>query len=124
MNDTTYISFYLRYNRIHVFCKALRDVGKPEYIRLLINADQMRLVMQPYHKKDFRSFRVPKAIYSRQHGGNNSMELYSQAFCLLLANRLGWDTTRSYRVPGIIYGGQALVYFDLNKAALIDSPFA
>lgn len=119
MADTAYISFYLRYNRIHIFCKALRDVGKPEYIRLLINADHMRLIMQPYHKKDFRSFRVPKSIYSRQCGGNDRMELHSQAFCLLLANRLGWDTARSYRVPGIIYGGQNLVCFDLNKAALI-----
>ena len=121
MVDTTYISFYLRYNRIHIFCKALRDVGKPEFIRLLINADHMRLIMQPYHKKDFRSFRVPKAIYDHQHGGNESMELHSQAFCLLLANRLGWDTTRSYRVPGIIYCDQNLVCFDLNRAALIDS---
>lgn len=121
MVDTTYISFYLRYNRIHIFCKALRDVGKPEYIRLLINADHMRLIMQPYHKKDFRSFRVPKAIYDHQHGGNESMELHSQTFCLLLANRLGWDTTKSYRVPGIIYYDQNLVCFDLNRAALINS---
>lgn len=104
-------------DRIHIFCKALRDVGKPEYIRLLINADHMRLIMQPYHKKDLLSFRVPKSIYSHQCVGNDRMELHSQAFCLLLANRLGWDTARSYRVPGIIYGDQNLVCFDLNKAA-------
>ena len=122
MADTTYISFYLRYNRIHIFCKALRDVGKPEYIRLLINADQMRLVMQSYHKKDFRSFRVPKVVYNRRPGGNEGMEIHSQAFCLLLADRLGWDTARSYRVPGVIYGSQKLVCFDLNQATLILSP--
>lgn len=121
MAETTYISFYLRYNRIHIFCKALRDVGKPEYVRLLINADHMRLVMQSYHKKDFRSFRVPKAIYNHQQGENESMELHSRAFCLLLAGKLGWDTARSYRVPGIIYGSQKLVCFDLNQAALIRS---
>lgn len=119
MNNSTFISFYLRYNRVHIFCKALRGVGKPPYIRLLINSDTLKLVMQPYHKKDFRSFRVPKAVYTPRSGGNDSMELHSQAFCQLLANKLGWDTTKSYRVPGMVYEGQCLACFDLNKATII-----
>jgi len=71
--------------------------------------------MQSYHKQDFISFRVPKAIFS----GGGSMEISSKPFCRLLAMRLGWDTNKSYRIPGRYFPSQKIVRFDLASAVEI-----
>ena len=112
MSTSTYISFYLRSNKIHIFSAALREIGTPRYIRFLVHAEKLQLVMQAYHKKEFISFRVPKeGIFTY-----GSMEVASKAFCQLVAVRLGWDITKSYRIPGIVYPAQKIVVFDLTKS--------
>lgn len=87
-------------------------MGAPRYIRFLVHAEKLQIVMQTYHKKEFISFRVPKEVYSK----SGSMEVASKAFCQLVAMRLGWDISRSYRIPGIIYPAQKIVIFDLTKS--------
>lgn len=72
--------------------------------------------MQPYHQKDFRSFRVPKGVYNPQHGLYQSMQLHSMAFCQILARQLGWNIGQSYRVPGKIVRSNQFVCFELKKA--------
>lgn len=115
MGDSTYISFYLRSNTIHIFCKAIREIGNPEFIRFLIHLDGIKLVMQAYTQLEFISFRVPCSVYEKK----GSMELRSKAFCGVIASHMGWDTRKSYRIPGNIYPKQRLVQFDLSKAVAI-----
>lgn len=115
MTDTTFISFYLSTNRIHVFCEAVRAIGKPPYVRFLLNGDGTAMVMEPYDKKEFQSMRVPKSVYSK----TGRMDFHSIGFCHLLAYRLSWDQLRSYRVPGKILHNQKLVLFDLKSTFAI-----
>ena len=68
MAEPAYLSFYLGSNTVYVFCSVLHRMGRPPYVRFLINPNTMQLVMQPYHKKEFTSFRVPKAIYENLPG--------------------------------------------------------
>lgn len=117
MNETTYISFYLRENRIHVFCKTVRTIGEPRFVRFLINGDGTSMIMEPYDKMEFQSMRVPNGIYSM----TGKMEFRSTPLCRLLSLRLGWDTMCSYRVPGKILTKQGLVLFDLASAFPIKS---
>lgn len=117
MADSTYISFYLRSNTIHIFRKAVREIGCPPFIRFLIHSDGVRMIMQAYFRLEFISFRVPLAVYDKK----GSMELRSKAFCQVVASHMGWDTTKSYRIPGNIYPGQNFVQFDLSRAAAISS---
>lgn len=112
----TYISFYLNSFRIHVFRKAITDIGEPKYIRFLINDEGPSIIMEAYDKKDFHSHRVtPK----KDSGG---MEISSYPLCSLLKNRLGWETGKSYRIPGKTYPSQHLAVFDLTKAEQIQTP--
>lgn len=119
MSDRTFISFYLRYNTMHVFYRAVREIGKPAFVKFLISGDDMKMVMQPHDKKEFVSFRVPQAIYHPQYHTHKCFQIRSKAFCELLASRLEWDSTRSYRIPGTIYPNQQLVLFDLSAAEQI-----
>ncbi len=114
----TYISFYLRSNTARVFIGALRAIGEPGIIHFLINEERMELIMEPYHKKDFQSFRVPADIYT-DAGKTKNMTVHSKAFCRLLAMRLGWDITESYRVPGVIFHQQNMIVFRLTSAQII-----
>lgn len=120
MGEATYISFYLRYNTMHVFVKAVREIKQPRYVRFLVNGDEMMMVMQSYHKKEFVSFKVPDSIYKSESGNCTAFQIHSKAFCRVLAKRLGWNESCSYRIPGVIYPQQQLVRFDLKKAVPIN----
>lgn len=112
MNDNTFISFYLKENRIHVFCDSIRAIGEPPFVRFRLNSDGTSMIMEPYDKKEFQSMRVPKAVYNK----TGKMEFRSVGFCRLLAQRLDWESTFSYRIPGKILSMQSLVLFDLKRA--------
>ena len=114
--DETYVSFYLRQNRIRVFRQAITAIDNPRFIRFMIKTDGLSLVLLPYNKKTFQSFRVPKtANYDKWN-----MEISSKPLCLLLSHRLGWEPSRSYRVPGKVYKQQPLVLLDLSRAYPIE----
>ena len=114
--DDTYISFYLKAYRIHVFAGALRGIGSPQRICFLINENATLLLLVPHAKRDFRSHRVPANAYT----GNGRVEISSMQLCVLLANRHKWDLSRSYRIPGRIITKQEIAVFDLTKAELVD----
>ena len=115
MNET-YISFYLKASRIHVFVDSLRSIGSPRLVQFLISNDGSSLAMVPCNKKDFRSHRIPQNVYS----GKGKMEISSMKLCTVIAGLHAWDITRSYRVPGVLREGINAVIFELNKAEEIE----
>ncbi len=115
MMNETYISFYLRSNRIHVFTSALREIGEPSRICFLIGENGHSLLMIPYRKRDFRSHHVPRDVYN----GCDSMEISSMKLCRIIAYIHKWDVGQSYRVPGRIYQDEQVVIFDLDRADII-----
>ena len=114
MNET-YISFYLRSNRIHVFTNALREIGEPSRICFLIGENGHSLLMTPYRKRDFRSHHVPRDVYN----GCDSMEISSMKLCRIIAFIHKWDIGHSYRVPGKIFPEEQVVIFNLDSAEVI-----
>lgn len=111
MSNESHISFYLPTFRIHIFSKAIADIGNPQFIRFLIKDDCTSMAMEAYRKKDFQSHHVPKRTDERWE-----MEVRSMPLCLLLKNRLGWDEDQSYRIPGKTYPAQKVAVFDLTAA--------
>ena len=111
MNET-YLSFYLRANRIHVFIDALRGIGCPKFISFMIDETGRSLAMVPYDKKDFYSHRVPFSVYN----GGKGMEVSSIRLCRILAREQNWDPEKSYRVPGDIIPKQKIALFYLTEA--------
>lgn len=112
----TYLSFYLKNNRIHIFVKALREIGCPKYICFMLSEEGNSLLLAPYERKDFHSHRVPATVYN----GKSSLELTSIRLCRLLATEFDWDCGKSYRVPGKVSKTQGVIAFDLNNAREIE----
>ncbi len=111
----TYISFYLRNNRIHIFIDALRGIGSPKYVCFMIADDRNTLILSPYRKKDFHSHRVPQDVYH----GKGSFYLASMPLCKILTVEFGWDCCKSYRIPGRLVEDKKIVVFDLRLATQI-----
>ncbi|MBE5851284.1 MAG: hypothetical protein E7298_14345 [Lachnospiraceae bacterium] len=116
MSDT-YISFYLRNYRIHLFMDILRGIGSPRFIQFLVDPDGRTLAIAPTEKKGFKSHRIPPVAYT----GKRSVEINSMGLCKLIAAQYGWDTNCSYRVPGIVSTEQKAAIFELGKASVINS---
>ena len=112
----TYISFYLRTNRIHIFLEALRTIGSPKRICFMIAENGQTLLISPYEKRDLKSHGVPKEVYQ----GVSKMEISSMKLCRLLASMHSWDYKKSYRVPGNKHPTENVIIFDLKKAEVID----
>lgn len=111
----TYISFYLRANRIHIFVDALRGLGSPSRICFMIEESGEALMIAPYEKRDFKSHRVPPDVYN----GTGCMEVSSMKLCRIIAGLHHWDLNRSYRVPGRIHEERKAAIFSLRAAEVI-----
>ena len=111
----TFLSFYLKANRIHVFVDALREIGQPANICFMVGSDGKTLILKPYPKKDFHSHRVPQDVYK----GKKSMEVSSLRLCRIMAEMQCWNMRYSYRIPGVIYPQQKICVFHLDHAERI-----
>ena len=114
MHDT-HLSFYLSGGRLHIFPEALRGIGSPAYVRFLLSNDGKSMIMEPYDRKVFASFRVPKGVYEKTEK-RYRMEFKCTPFCRMMAHHLNWDMGQSYRIKGRIYPSQRIVKFDLQSA--------
>jgi len=118
MGEKTHISFYLDCSTLRVFINAVRRIGSPTYVRFLLNPDDFRMAMEAYDKKELTSFKVPQKLFSDSKG--TSMRIHSKRLCSLLAMRMGWNVTKSYRIPGDIFLKHQMVIFDLSKAVVLN----
>lgn len=112
----TYLSFYLKASRIHIYVDALREIGSPARICFMIAEDSRTLLLAPYKKRDLKSHCVPAQVYR----GSGGMEVSSIKLCGLIAGLYSWDISKSYRIPGRIYYEKKAVIFELSKAEIIE----
>lgn len=112
----TYISFYLRTNRIHLFVDSLRAIGSPKYFCFMLQENGQALAIVPYDKKDLKSHWVPPTVYT----GTKDMEVNSMRLCRIISEMHHWTPGGSYRVPGFVLEDRSAAIFMLSKAKLID----
>ncbi len=110
------MSFYLRRNRVHVYVDALRSIGSPKRICMMLSDDAKTLLLAPYSKKDFRSYPIDDGIYS----GDKSLEISTFPLCQFIATLYHWDLNNSYRVPGTFVSKPNVVVFNLEQAEIIE----
>lgn len=96
---------------------SLRALGNPRRICFMLNEDANDLLLTPYKNRDLKSHAVPAKVYT----SDDEMDVSSQKLCRLLAERHGWNITKSYRVPGVIHADQNVVVFSLRDAEMIEA---
>ncbi len=116
MDKNTFISVRLTSGSIRIFKEAIRLMENPKFIRFSVNEEGALLAVEPYHRKTFTSFAIPRNLYSY----SGAMVVYSKSLCALLYNRLNWNEDKLYRIPGIILKEQKVAVFDLTNAVCYD----
>lgn len=91
-------------------------MDNPDFIQFSVNEEGTLLAVEPYHRKTFTSFVIPRNLYS--HSG--AMIVYSKSLCALLYNRLNWNEDKLYRIPGKILKEQKAAVFYLTNAVCYD----
>lgn len=110
--DKVYMSFLLTDSTIHFYAEALRGIGNPKRISILLSNDGNTLLITPHDKRDFKSHHVQASTYN----GQGKMRVYSQKLCRLIAELHQWEMNKSYRVPGVVIEDKNVVAFDLTEA--------
>ena len=115
-NEEMYISFYLKYHRIHVFVDVLRNLGSPERICFMLSEDKDKIAIAPYDKRDLRAVEVPDEIYN----GTRELTVSNYEICKAFARVKRAKKERSYRAPGEMDTEHNIAIFDLKKAEIIE----
>ena len=96
-DETIMVTFSYREYRIRVSRGIIRSLGKPPYVRLLINPDKMVMCIQPCDdNREYGTFKVPKNIFLE----STKFRINSAYFVAMLFERMGWDEQTSYYVTG------------------------
>ena len=90
-------------------------MGVPKFIRLRIHETERAMIVEPYDKMAFSTFRVPFPFHDAKEG----LDIHSKRFTRLVAALMRWDTERTYRVSGEFYKTQKIVKFNLMQAVKI-----
>ena len=114
MDESSFLSFYLKTSTIRVFKKSIRALEYPSYVRFLIHPTKLQIAMTTYDKKELTSFRVSSRILNVETDA--SLCIYSKKLCGLIARKMGWEHGKSYRIPGICLLGEKAFVFYLNEA--------
>ena len=111
-NNVAYVSFYMRSNTIRIFKSTIRAMGTPKFIRLRIHETEGTMIIEPYDRITFSSFRVPFPLNEAKEG----LDIHSKRFIRIVAAFMRWDMERTYRVAGELYERQKIIKLDLLQA--------
>lgn len=110
----SYMSIYSSRSEIHVHTQALRLLGNPMLIRFRINEDDHMILLEKVSEKDASSFWVPYSIYvdSKHYSFRFGCTKLTKEICGIM----GWNSNRSYRIPGWLFQEKGFARFEMDKA--------
>ena len=117
-NKNICVTFCYRNDLIRIHKTCFKDLGFPEYIRLLIDRENRRFGIQPCTIKERDRIKVPKWTGLDSSG----IEFHGMAFLeLLFEDVMRWDKEQTYRAYGQCVGEDSALYeiFYLDDAEII-----
>ena len=108
LNDKTY--------PIQIPYDVLSALGKPSYIRLLINPQEKRVVIQPTNAEEKEAIDVPDNLYD-----SIMLAIRCPDFSAFLRNTLGWSEGRYMTETRIAYDNEGNINAIVNLTAAVRS---
>lgn len=110
-NGTGYgISFFLKRGRILIYRTALKAIGSPRFIRLLVSRKDKRIAVQCCEEIDRDSYAIPA------YDTWDQFEISSTKFIGLIYKLAKWDQDKNYRILGYAVEKYHLILYCLDEA--------
>ena len=107
------ISIDLKRDRIRIHKTALRTIGDPEYILLLVNPEERTLAILRSDRSDLRAHRLPRVRFNDKQ----CFEITSKPLVRSLLNLCNeWHDNRLYRIYGESIPTEGVVQFNLAES--------
>lgn len=117
MDNNIAITIDTKQNRIRFYRTFLKELGKPQYVELMIYPEKKILAVKKNDNKKNYTAKLNSHI-SKKH----CYELHSQNLIKELVKLLGWtDLGYSYKVIGTMDETSQTAFFNLSTATKIDS---
>lgn len=112
MDETIYISICYLKGEIRLFKSTIIGLNIPSYVKIYVNKERDLLAITSDKDKTLLTHKIPKNIYDKKW----KMIVYSKKLCNVLYEKMQWDRSKSYRIPGEIMEKGAVACFELKKA--------
>ena len=109
------LSFSFKKGRTIIYRATIRELGKPEYVRFLLNKKNKTVAVQCCEAIDKDRFKVPE--FTKKNKGQ--FEISSLNFLTMLYKLEGWDQTKNYHLHGYVVPKYRLILFYLDDAVQI-----
>ena len=126
MAQTVTMTFDNSRNRVRIQKSTLEALGKPTYIRVLLNKQSRTLVLQPVTQQEVIEkglsphdlMHIPSDIYTKDH----PFEYQKQNIMSFMRSFTKWHPYAEYRVKGIMDQGVAFIDLDDYEIIVGGSP--
>ena len=124
MNDTQEIkvapgiSFGLKWSKIMIFHKTIIALNNPKYIYFMLNLEKKQLAVVASDRKTRESFKVPRHLNEEEFEW--CFKISSQPLISHIYECCEWDSTKTYRIDGVVHPDQRLVEFNLKTAVAFE----
>jgi len=110
-NTKPAISVDFKESRIRIHKTALRLIGDPKYIILLVNPEEHMLAVKPSDSSDKYAHRIRDVVFEDKH----SFEIHSKMLLNCFLNMCDyWDGKNIYRMYGEYIASEGLVKFNMR----------
>lgn len=104
------VSFSLKRSRILIYRTALKAIGSPRFIRLLVSKRDKRFAVQCCEEIDRDAYEIPAYDTWEQ------FEITSIKFINLIYKLAGWDQDKNYKILGYPVEKYRLILYCLDEA--------
>lgn len=102
-------------NKISFNIHAASELGYPEYIRVFISRDKTQIAIQPCAKTTPNAMKFFDGDDVRQKR-RRTIPTGNRALATLIKSGMGWEMSQNFCAPGVRFGGDNIIIFDLRQA--------
>lgn len=113
--DMTYLTFHCRYGQTSIHRGCIEQLGKPDYVQILVNAETRKILLRAAKETEKDVFRVPRSVYEIK----GTFGVNGPLFIEKLTKMMEWRMDRAYRVDGEVIRGQMML-FELDRATMVE----
>jgi len=113
-------AFTINVNKITANAAAVRMLPDVDYVKILVNQEEKKLVLKPCDEQDISGYKWVREKDDRRYASQRTGE----PFVLIICKLMGWNPDYRYKIMGKKNkaNGEDVLVFDLTVAQVFEKP--